>query len=249
MKDVSKPKTVTEVRKISFLNFVKNTSGTPKPEALKFLHSYDKSVDISTHSVYNPETRTTSHVICEDHWKELNKCQYCRDGQYVKSVKCLISFVVSLVGKEWTSTDPVSGETKKGLYNPVKILMLPLGRSKANVAAMEGISREKAFNDRMWLVSKTERVISNKKVFVFEPPTILYEDMYKSKLGSNLPDYTFSEFAKKIVEMNGDDIFTTIISSFDNGKELLDSLSSTKKSETTEDFESEDYDAHDIDVL
>ena len=200
--------------KLPFTNIrVDRELGKVYPIAAKFLHSYDSSVDLSIHKVYDPQTGL-QNMLCEEHWKD--KCQFCLKKNIAKSVKCLITYAVSLVGKEWNVNN------KTGAYQLVRIAAVPLGKNKVNLESMLTAHREKIFMDRLWLFTKTKQKIKDNDAYVTNPPKILYPEDYSSVIGSALPDYSLNESASRILKMDKDEIFLLIVSSFDNGQDLID---------------------------
>lgn len=204
-------------------------TGVVKPAAVKFLHSLDKSVDVAVHQIYSESEHSTSNLLCEEHWQDT--CKYCKDNHYAKSVKCIISFIVSLVDKQWSIGD------KKGAYNLTRLVMIPLGKNAVNVSPFTVADREKIFTERLWQLSKSKSMIKDKTgttkvVWINNPPKILYEEDYKDQMGEAMPKFTYSDFANKVKQMPKEEIFNLIINTFDNGSKLMAKLAEDDKVET-----------------
>lgn len=189
-----------------------------KPSAVKFLHSYDKGVDLLTHQIYDETKRSYINYLCGMH--EANTCKWCENKNWVKAVRCMIVYVYSLVGEQWVITNPVTKETKSGEYQLVRLAMIPSGKDNVNVKSLITADREKFLMDRIWLLSKSPKVMGKegadkKVVFVNNPPEILYEEDYENKIGTKLPKLDLSPKALSIAKLPSDEIFKLILSAFE----------------------------------
>lgn len=193
--------------------FVKKEQAT----AVKFLHSFDKGVDLLVHKVYEPATRSTKYRLCGEHYNDI--CSLCGEGSYATPTRCLISYACSLIGQEWIMVDPVTKEKKTGAYNLIRLALISLGKNDANIKALVQASREKIFNERIWLLSKSPKTMKfkdeSKIVYVQNPPEIVYEDEYTEKLGLPYPEIELSPVAEKITKMDSEAVLRLILTAFD----------------------------------
>lgn len=227
--------------RIPFLYLRKDSQGKNIPTVIKFLHSYDKSVDLSIHNVY--EDRNSNNFLCEKYWQDT--CQFCNKKCYLKAVKCLVSFVVSLVGKQWSMVNE-KGESKSGSYQVVRLVTIPLGRNDVNVEPLSMAHNEKIFSDRMWMLSKSPKIIATQTVNVLNPPRIIYDTDYKKYIGEDLPKFAYPDNAEKYRHMTEDEIFAAIVKSFTNGPELINFLNKEQKKEVPIENVGDDFEDVDI---
>lgn len=188
--------------RLSILNIKRDT-----PSVIKWLHSYDKGVDMFIHTWCEGRGITE---ICKAHYDET--CEWCGKESWAQPTRMMIGYIYSLVGKQWEMVDQKTKETRRGEYNPIRLALIPMGKNDANVKPFILADREKIFNKRLWIMFKTQAA----KGFTLNPPEILYEEEYKERIGEQAPSFDLPETALNITKMNKNDVFRLILSVFEN---------------------------------